>query len=281
MSRERLQKVMAHAGIASRRASEELISQGRVSVNGTVAELGTKADPATDDIRLDGERINVDVELVHVMLNKPQGVVSTADDPEGRPTVTDLVTLPQRLYPVGRLDLDSEGLLLLTNDGELTNALLHPSSQVDKIYVALVRGTVKDHTVTTLLDGVELDDGWARPTSCEVLESQRDRTLIQLTMTEGRKREVRRMLAEVSHPVLRLARVAFAGVELGDLGQGNWRFLTQQEIGRLHAAVEGRPGAPRAARHDRTERRNRIDARTPRTSRRRDQGPGAPRSSKD
>lgn len=261
MSRERVQKVMAAAGIASRRASEELIAQGRVTVNGVVVELGSKADPTSDEIKVDGERINADVDMVYVMLNKPQGVVSTADDPEGRPTVTDLVTLPQRLFPVGRLDQDSEGLLLLTNDGELTNALLHPSSAVPKIYVALVRGTVKDRTVAALMDGIELDDGPARPTACEVLESQRDRTLVQLTMSEGRKREVRRMLAAVQHPVLRLARVAFAGVELGDLGQGNWRFLTQQEIGRLHAAVEGRAGAPRAARHDKQERRRRHDAR--------------------
>jgi len=260
MSMERLQKVMAAAGIASRRASEELIAQGRVTVNGDVAELGRKVDAARDDIRLDGERVNVDVDLVHVMLNKPQGVVSTADDPEGRPTVTDLVTLPQRLFPVGRLDIDSEGLLLLTNDGELTNALLHPSSQVPKVYVALVRGTVKDRTVARLREGIELDDGLARPTELEVLESQRDRTLVQLTMTEGRKREVRRMMAEVSHPVIRLARVAFAGVELGNLGQGNWRFLTQQEIGRLHAAVEGRTGPPEAARHDKHERRRRHRA---------------------
>lgn len=255
-----MQKVLAAAGVASRRASEDLIRAGRVTVNGEVATIGDRADAASDDIRVDGERVVTDVDLVHVMVNKPRGVVSTAHDPEGRQTVTDLVSLPQRLFPVGRLDLDSEGLVLLTNDGELTNALLHPSGEVPKVYVALVRGSLKDRTVRTLLDGVELDDGVARPTAVEVLETQGDRTLVQLTLTEGRKHEVRRLMAAVSHPVQRLARVAFAGVELGELGQGSWRFLTQQEVGRLHAAVEGRAGAPDAARHDRDERRRRQRA---------------------
>ncbi len=254
---DRLQKVMAHAGIASRRASEDLIAAGRVTVNGEVAELGRKVDASSDDIRLDGERVNVDTDLVYVMLNKPQGVVSTADDPRGRPTVVDLVGFDQRLFPVGRLDLDSEGLVLLTNDGDLTHRLLHPSHEVDKVYVVLVRGTIRDRTVTTLLEGVELDDGLARPRQVEVLETRHDQSLVQLTMTEGRKREVRRIFDEVGHPVKRLARVAFGGVELGDLRQGHWRELTQQEIARLHAATEGRTGPPEHRRHARDERRSR------------------------
>lgn len=255
--RERLQKAMAAAGVASRRASEELIAEGRVTVNGEVAELGCKVDPTTDDIRVDGERINADPERVYVMLNKPQGVVTTADDPEGRPTVVDLVNLPMRLFPVGRLDLDTEGLLLLTNDGDLTHDLLHPSRQVARTYVALVPGPLKGSALQQLRDGVELEDGTARPRSVEVIEEQRNKALVQLVMTEGRKREVRRMFAAVGHPVERLARVAFGGVELGELRQGNWRFLTQQEVGRLHAAVEGRRGAPRNQRTTREERRNR------------------------
>lgn len=257
MALDRLQKVMAHAGIASRRASEDLISAGRVTVNGEVAELGRKVDAASDDIRLDGERINVDTDLVHVMLNKPQGVIATADDPRGRPTVVEMVNLPQRIYPVGRLDADTEGLLLLTNDGELTHRLLHPSHEVDKVYVALVRGSVKDSTVRDLRNGVELDDGLARPTSVEVLETKHDETLVQLTMVEGRKREVRRLFDAVGHPVRRLARVAFGGVELGDLRQGKWRFLTQQEIARLHAATEGRSGPGESRRHAKDERSRR------------------------
>ena len=254
--RERLQKVMAAAGVASRRASEELIAAGRVTVNGEVAELGCKVDAGQDDIRVDGERINADPDRVYVMLNKPRGVVTTVDDPEGRPTVMDLVNLPMRLFPVGRLDLDTEGLLLLTNDGDLTHALLHPSRQVPRTYVALVAGPFKGRAAAQLRDGVELDDGTARPQAVEVLEEQQGKALVQVVMTEGRKREVRRMFAEVGHPVERLARVAFGGVELGDLRQGKWRFLTQQEVGRLHAAVEGRHGAPR---HERTTRRERRE----------------------
>lgn len=255
--RERLQKVMAAAGVASRRASEELIAARRVTVNGEVAELGCKVDGTTDDIRVDGERINADPDRVYIMLNKPRGVVTTVDDPEGRRTVMDLINLPQRLYPVGRLDLDTEGLLLLTNDGDLTHDLLHPSRQVPRTYVALVPGPLKKPALQQLRDGVELDDGTARPTSVEVIEEQRGKVLLQLVMTEGRKREVRRMMAAIEHPVERLARVAFGGVELGDLRQGKWRFLTQQEVGRLHAAVEGRRGAPRHTRTTRDERRNR------------------------
>ncbi len=256
--RERLQKVMAAAGVASRRASEELIAAGRVTVNGEVAELGRKVDGTQDDIRVDGERITTHPDRVYVMLNKPQGVVTTVDDPEGRPTVMDLVNLPMRLFPVGRLDLDTEGLLLLTNDGDLTHDLLHPSREVPRTYVALVSSPFKGKALQELRDGVELDDGTARPTSVEVLEEQKGKALVQLVMTEGRKREVRRMFAAIGHPVERLARVAFGGVELGDLRQGKWRFLTQQEVGRLHAAVEGRRGAPRHQRASREERRERA-----------------------
>lgn len=260
--RERLQKAMAAAGVASRRASEDLIAAGRVTVNGEVAELGCKVDPTVDDVRVDGERINTDPERVYVMLNKPRGVITTVDDPEGRQTVVDLVQLPERLFPVGRLDQDTEGLLLLTNDGDLTHELLHPSRQVARTYVALVKGPVKKATVHQLRDGVELEDGLARPAEIDLLEQEKGKALLQVVMTEGRKREVRRMLAAVGHPVERLARVAFGGVELGDLRQGRWRHLTQQEIGRLHAAVEGRSGAPQHDRHSREERRRRTVRRT-------------------
>ena len=252
MAEQRLQKVLAAAGIASRRASEELIVEGRVEVNGEVAELGRKVDPEVDVVTVDGERINIDPERVYVMQNKPQGVVTTLDDPEGRPTVMDLINLPQRLFPVGRLDQDTEGLLLLTNDGELTNALTHPSYGVERTYVALVPGPVRGRTLGQLRDGVELDDGLARPVRARVLETQRSKALLEVVMTEGRKREVRRMLGALGLHVERLARVNYGGVDLGDLRQGKWRFLRQREIAQLHAAVGGgrtpRPRPPRGGR---------------------------------
>jgi len=234
---DRLQKVMAAAGIASRRASEVLISAGRVTVNGRVASLGDRVDPDHDVVEVDGERVVVDTTLRYLMLNKPRGVVSTTHDPEGRPTVMDLVNLEERLYPVGRLDQDTEGLLLLTNDGELANRLLHPSFEVERTYLALVPGPVRRETLRRLADGVELDDGLARPRRVRVAEEHRGKALLEIVMTEGRKREVRRMLAAVGAPVERLARVAFGGVELGDLRQGKWRFLDRPEIARLHAAA--------------------------------------------
>lgn len=240
MASERLQKVMAAAGIASRRASEELIAEGRVTVNGEVAELGRKVDPAEDVVLVDGERINIDPDRVYLVLNKPRGVVTTADDPEGRPAVVDLVNLPQRLFPVGRLDMDTEGLLLLTNDGELAHALMHPSFEVERIYVALVPAPVRKRTLAELREGIELEDGVARPRRIRVLEEERSKALLEIVMTEGRKREVRRMLGAAGLKVERLARVAYGGVELGDLRQGKWRFLTPAEIARLHAVTGGR-----------------------------------------
>lgn len=241
MPEERLQKILAAAGIASRRASEEFIVQGRVTVNGEVATLGDRADASRDVVAVDGERVNVDPTLLYVLLNKPQGVVTTADDPEGRPTVMDLVNLPQRLFPVGRLDQDTEGLLLLTNDGELAHALTHPSYEVERVYVVLVPGPVRKKALAELRAGVELEDGSARPKRARILGEEAGKALVEVVMTEGRKREVRRLFASLGMRVERLARVSFAGVELGDLRQGKWRFLTQPEIGRLHAAVAGGP----------------------------------------
>jgi 23S rRNA pseudouridine2605 synthase len=234
---ERLQKVLAAAGIASRRASEILISAGRVQVNGRTATIGDKVDPLTDVVEVDGERVIVDTSLRYVMLNKPQGFVSTTSDPEGRPTVMDLINLEERLYPVGRLDRDTEGLLLLSNDGDLVHRLLHPSYAVERTYLALVPGPARREQLSRLTAGVELEDGFARPRRVRVVEQNHGKAMLELIMTEGRKREVRRMLAEVGLPVERLARVAFGGVELGDLRQGKWRFLNRREIAALHAAV--------------------------------------------
>jgi 23S rRNA pseudouridine2605 synthase len=273
VAEERLQKVLAAAGVASRRVCEGFIIEGRVTVNGEVAELGMKVDQTRDVVAVDGERVNVDPDRVYLMLNKPQGVLSTVEDPDGRPTVLDLINLPQRLYPIGRLDMDTEGLLLLSNDGELTNALLHPSREVERWYVALVPGPVKGRVLTALQEGVELEDGVARPKRVKVLEEGKGKALVEIVMTEGRKREVRRMLAEVGLPVERLARVRFADVDLGELRQGKWRFLTQAEIGALHDAA--RAGEQRAARSSR-ERAARRTTREERGNRRR-AGDGGPR----
>ena len=234
---DRLQKVLAAAGIASRRASEVLIAAGRVTINGQVATLGDRVEAGSDVVEVDGERVIIDTTLRYLMLNKPQGFVSTTSDPEGRPTVMDLVNLDERLYPVGRLDQDTEGLLLLTNDGDLAHRLLHPSFGVERTYLALVPGPVRREPLRRLADGVQLDDGLARPKRVRVAEEHRGKALLEIVMTEGRKREVRRMLAEVGMPVERLARVSFGGVELGDLRQGKWRFLNRPEIARLHAVV--------------------------------------------
>lgn len=261
---QRVQKILAAAGVASRRACEELIAAGRVTVDGEVAELGMKADPRAADIRVDGERVNTHPDLVYVMLNKPRGVVTTADDPQDRPTVLELVGLPQRLFPVGRLDLDTEGLLLLTNDGALAHALTHPSFEVPRVYLALVTGRVKRPVLEALRHGVELDDGFARPAEVALEEEARGRSLLRIVMTEGRKREVRRLVGAVGLTLERLARVSFGGLELGELRQGRWRMLTQREVGVLHAAVEvgderraggGRPAAARRASRDERNRR--------------------------
>ncbi|HEX9889322.1 MAG TPA: pseudouridine synthase [Nitriliruptorales bacterium] len=237
-SPERLQKILAAAGVASRRASEDLIRQGRVTVDGRVATVGDKADPTAADVRVDGERINVHPERLYVMLNKPRGVVTTSDDPQGRPTVVDLVNLSQRLFPVGRLDIDTEGLLLLTNDGELAHKLMHPSYEVPRVYVALINGALKQDTLAHLRAGVELEDGLALPSSVRVLDEGRDKTLLEIVLAEGRNREVRRMVAAVGLRLERLARVAYAGVPLGELRQGKWRFLTQREVSRLYESTE-------------------------------------------
>jgi 23S rRNA pseudouridine2605 synthase len=215
-----------------------------VTVNGVRARIGDKVDPVTDIVEVDGERVKVDPALVYVMLNKPQGVVTTTSDPEGRQTVIDLVNLEERLYPVGRLDQDTEGLVLLTNDGTLVHHLLHPSFEVERVYLALVPGPVRREPLRRLTDGVELEDGLARARRVREVESSRGRALLEIVMTEGRKREVRRMLAEVGLPVERLARVAFGGVELGDLRQGRWRFLNNAEISRLYASSGARREQP-------------------------------------
>lgn len=231
----RLQKVLAAAGIASRRASEKLIIQGRVEVNGSVVtELGTRVDPETDVIRVDGSRIPPPRRHAYVVINKPRGVVSTMDDPEGRPTLSDyLVGRSDRLFHVGRLDTDTEGLLILTNDGDFAHKLAHPSFLVPKTYLAEVAGVIRRDTLRALEAGVTLDDGPVKPDSIKLVSTAKDRSLVRITLHEGRNRIVRRTMEHVGHPVQRLSRTAIGPVRLGQLKVGELRDLSTEELGGL------------------------------------------------
>ena len=241
---QRVQKLLAAAGLGSRRQCEALIAAGRVAVDGRTARLGDRADPVTQTITVDGVAVRTDPDLVHFMLNKPRGVITTMDDPEGRPTVADYVTGPARVFPVGRLDADTEGLLLLTNDGPLAQRLSHPRYHVPRTYVARVRGTVRKAVLRELTDGIELDDGPAVAQSVRTLASARDETLLEIVVTEGRNRLVRRMLGAAGLLLERLARVQIGPLALGDMGQGRVRPLTSREVHDLYAAVRlGDPGA--------------------------------------
>lgn len=235
----RLQKVLAQAGVASRRASEELIAAGRVSVDGViVTELGVRVDPRTAVIEVDGMRLQLDDSKVYLALNKPLGVVSTMHDPQGRPSLGDILAArTDRLFHVGRLDTDTEGLILLTNDGELANRLSHPAYEVPKVYLAEVRGPVPRGVGRQLRDGVELDDGFARVDSFKLIDSRPGHALVEVVLHEGRNRIVRRLLEEVGHPVERLARTQVGPVLLGDLLPGRTRALTRQEVSDLMQLV--------------------------------------------
>jgi 23S rRNA pseudouridine2605 synthase len=237
---ERLQKVLAASGIASRRACEELMSAGRVEVDGeVVTRLGTRVDPERSVIRVDGKRIPSASAHVYLVLNKPRGVVSTMSDPQGRPTLTEHVAdRPERLFHVGRLDTDTEGLILLTNDGEFAHRMAHPSYGVLKTYVAQVAGPVSSTLGRDLLAGVQLDDGTVQVDAFRVLEKAGRRTLVEIVLHEGRKHIVRRLLAHVGHPVQRLARTAIGPVRIGRLRPGEHRELTVEELGSLLDTVE-------------------------------------------
>jgi 23S rRNA pseudouridine2605 synthase len=234
-SGERLQKVLAAAGLASRRACEVMISEGRVEVNGeVVTEQGRRVDPDTDVIRVDGARIPPPRRHAYLVLNKPRGVVSTMDDPEGRRTLADLVPERRgRLFHVGRLDTDTEGLLILTNDGEFAHRLAHPSYAVPKTYLAEVTGVVSPAVLKRLRQGVTLDDGPVRPDAVKVVSTGGDRTLIKITLHEGRNHIVRRTMEAVGHPVRRLSRTGIGPVRLGTLRSGEVRELTRDELGGL------------------------------------------------
>jgi 23S rRNA pseudouridine2605 synthase len=224
---ERLQKVLAIRGFGSRRVCEELIAEGRVTVNGEVAVLGRRVDTAADRVEVDGVPVGVRPDLVYYLLNKPAGVVTTAKDTHGRPTVIDIVPGEPRVFPVGRLDVDTEGLLLLTNDGELAQRLTHPSHGVDKEYLAEVDGgTVSHGALRRLRDGIELDDGMTAPADV----SQPTPGILRITIHEGRNRQVRRMCEAVGHPVKRLVRVRIGTLHDRSLPPGAWRRLTDAEL---------------------------------------------------
>lgn len=230
---DRLQKVLAAAGIGSRRACEELIVQGRVTVNGERVELGRRIDVEQDRVEVDGELVGVRPGLVYYLFNKPLGMVTTASDPEGRPTVVDVFPPAPRVFPVGRLDVDTEGLLILTNDGELTQRLTHPSFGVDKEYLAEVQGKPSLGALRRLREGVALEDGKTAPAKVSLVAPN----ALRIVIHEGRNRQVRRMCAAVGHPVLRLVRTRIGPVSDAQLRPGAWRPLAAREVRGLAAAA--------------------------------------------
>lgn len=248
----RLQRFLARAGVASRRGAEGLMTAGRVCVNGVVAtELGTKVDPAVDTVTVDGHPVVLGEGAAYVMLNKPAGVLTTMSDPHGRPTVADMVPQDRYpgLFPVGRLDMDTTGLLLFTTDGDLGQMLLHPSHHVWKTYLALVDGVCHEDDLDPLRKGIVLDDGPCQPARCRVLSRAeagavasngvpRGTTPVEVIIREGRKNQVKRMLSKIGHPVLQLHRSNFGALELGDLTPGTWRDLTSQEVDLLKNAPD-------------------------------------------
>ena len=236
MALERVQRSLARAGYGSRRASEDLIREGRVTINGLVASLGDRVDPQTDVVEVDGARVVTDPDARTFALHKPAGVVSSLKDPQGRPDLTAYLPTDTRVVPVGRLDRDTEGLLLLTGDGELANRLMHPRFGVDKEYLAEVDGAPTSKQLAELRRGVELEDGTAKPRSARVVDAAGERAAIRLVLAEGRKREVRRMLQAVGLPVRRLVRVRVGPVRLGTLPAGELREIGGEELGALYRA---------------------------------------------
>jgi 23S rRNA pseudouridine2605 synthase len=241
MTVQRLQKAIANAGLMSRRAAEELIAAGRVTIDGRVAILGDRVEVDHNRVEVDGVPLPVSPGLVTYLIYKPIGVVSTASDPEGRPTVVDLVPTEPRVVPVGRLDADSEGLLLLSNDGELVLRVTHPRFGMTKTYVATVAGKPNGRVIRRLVAGVELDDGVAKARRAKLIQATPDQGLIELVMTEGRNREIRRMLALLGHPVQRLVRTAIGPLTERNLGAGEWRRLDTQEVAALYKAAGTQP----------------------------------------
>ncbi|MEJ2033934.1 MAG: pseudouridine synthase [Deltaproteobacteria bacterium] len=241
--KERLQKILARAGIASRRRAEEYIRQGRVKVDGrVVTEMGFQVDPGRHLVECDGKPVTSGERFVYILLNKPRGYVSTVHDPQGRPVVTSLLKgVRERVFPVGRLDLDSEGALLLTNDGEVANRILHPRFEVKKTYLARVAGQPGADELRRLAAGIVIEGRRTWPAQIEVLESDPASSLIEVIIHEGRKRQIRKMFAAIGHPVRQLKRTAYGGLGLGSLPSGRYRVLQRRELARIWRASAGRP----------------------------------------
>ncbi len=242
MAQERIQKILARAGLASRRAAEELISSGRVKVNGrTVTELGAKANPRSDRIEVDGKLITAE-RPIYVLFHKPRGVVCTMSDPEGRPTVAQYVAdVDQRIVPVGRLDFQTSGVLLMTNDGDFAAALAHPSKRVEKIYVAKLRGVLDDAAIEALGSPITIDGKQTQPAQVRRLRVEGDKTWVEFTLHEGRNRQIHRITEAAGSAVFRLARLRFAGLTTDGLRPGQWRYLTKDEL----RAFKAEYGAPK------------------------------------
>jgi len=253
--RERLQRILSTAGVASRRHAEDLIREGRVTVNGETASIGDSADPTTDHVAVDGVAVHRDA-LAYWMLNKPRGVITTASDPEGRPTVLDLLptkaTRRVRLFPVGRLDLETEGLVLLTNDGALANVMLHPSYGCEREYRVTAKGRISRDALKRLAEGIVLEDGPTAPARVEneKFDARGATTVFSLTLTEGRKRQIRRALQSLGHPVLHLLRVRMGPLGLGELGRGDARRLTRRERNALLEMAKDAGNRKAASHHE-------------------------------
>ncbi len=231
---ERLQKILSDYGIASRRHAEELIKEGRVTVNGQIAVIGQKADPEKDYIKVDGKLLVKPEPKVYYAFYKPRKVITSLLDPQGRPTVKDFIRgIKFRVYPVGRLDFDSEGLLFLTNDGEFAYKVMHPSSKIDKTYMVKVDGIVEKETIERLRKGIKIDGKLAVPVSVHLVKTLKANSWIRITLHEGRKRQIRKMLERVGHSVIKLIRIAIDGVRLGEIKPGQFRPLTKEELEEL------------------------------------------------
>ncbi|NLM11861.1 MAG: rRNA pseudouridine synthase [Clostridiaceae bacterium] len=230
----RLQKYLAQCGIASRRKAEEYIRNGRVRVNGqVVTQMGVKVSPKAR-VEVDGKPVKPEKKKVYILLHKPKGYVTTVSDPEGRQTVLDLVQeVKERVYPVGRLDYDSSGLLLLTNDGDFANLLMHPKHEILKVYIVTVKGKPSEKAIEKLRNGIRIDNYITAPAFVKVLNIYENKTKLEITIHEGRNRQIRKMCEKIGHPVIRLKRVAFGKLELGSLKPGEWRFLTEKEVKQL------------------------------------------------
>ncbi|MCK9295039.1 MAG: rRNA pseudouridine synthase [Desulfobulbaceae bacterium] len=237
--KERLQKILARSGAGSRRTAEQYISEGRVSINGkVVTDMGIKVDPADHEICLNGKPIHCSEEKIYILLNKPTGYVTTLSDPQGRPIVTSLLAgagISQRVFPVGRLDLDTEGALLLTNDGELAQHILHPSFEITKTYAAKVTGRPSVDAIGRLAQGIELEGRRTSPAKLKVIRETARFTVIEITIHEGRKRQVRKMFAAIGHPVLELKRIAYGRLKLGSLPSGKFKIIGKKDIEKILA----------------------------------------------